>query len=383
MNKPQVFINQGVSCLKDIFATHQTKKIFLVTGKTSYHQSGAEKLLQPLFNKIDVERFSDFQTNPQFTDILAGIVRFKQSHADMVVAVGGGSSIDVAKSINILTHQKSTIDAIVKGKVKIQTKGLPLVAMPTTAGTGSETTHFSVIYIDHVKYSLAHPYILPDYAIADVYLVMNMPKYLSATTGFDALAQAIESYWAVGSTEESKQYAKPAIEIILNNFVDSVHNPNISNRRNMVYAAHLAGQAINISKTTAPHALSYILTTHWGIPHGHAVALTLGNFFIINANPNLKLNDKRGSKYVQKTLKELISMLGCNTPERACSLIKKLMLEVGLEVDFLKLGFNPERDIHILLNNINLERISNNPVYVDIEMVKSIFNQTENKIVNS
>ncbi|RKZ73415.1 MAG: alcohol dehydrogenase, partial [Candidatus Parabeggiatoa sp. nov. 3] len=337
--------------------------------------SGAEKLLQPLFKEIDVERFSDFQSNPQLTDILAGIVRFKQSHADIVIVVGGGSSIDVAKSINILAHQTSTINDIVKGKVQIEAKKrLPLIAMPTTAGTGSETTHFSVIYIDHVKYSLAHPYILPDYAIADVCLVKNMPKYLSASTGFDALAQAIESYWAVGSTEESKQYAKQAIEIILNNFVDSVHNPtNITNRRNMVYAAHLAGQAINISKTTAPHALSYILTTHWGIPHGHAVALTLGKFFIINANQNFKLNDKRGSKYVQKTLQELISMLGCNTPKRACSFIEKVMLEVGLEVDFLKLGFNPERDIHILLNNINLERISNNPVYIDIETIKNVF----------
>jgi alcohol dehydrogenase len=382
MNKPQVFINQGVSCLKNIFVTHQTKQIFLVTGKTSYQQSGAEKLLQPFLNEIDVERFSDFQANPQLTDILAGIVRFKQSQADIVVAVGGGSCIDVAKSINILAHQRSAIEAIIKGKVKIETKGLPLIAMPTTAGTGSEITHFSVIYIEHVKYSLAHPYILPDYAIADVCLVMNMPKYLSASSGFDALAQAIESYWAVGSTEESKQYAKQAIELILNNFVDSVHNPNISNRKNMLYAAHLAGQAINISKTTAPHALSYILTTHWGIPHGHAVALTLGNFFIINSNQNLKLNDKRGSQYVQKTLKELISMFGCNTPEHACSFIKNLMLEVGLEVNFLKLGFNPERDTHILLNNINLERIRNNPVDIDIEMVKNLFNQTENKIVN-
>ena len=101
--------------------------------------------------------------------------------------VGGGSSIDVAKSINILAHQTSTINDIVKGKVQIEAKKrLPLIAMPTTAGTGSETTHFSVIYIDHVKYSLAHPYILPDYAIADVCLVKNMPKYLSASTGFDA-----------------------------------------------------------------------------------------------------------------------------------------------------------------------------------------------------
>ena len=318
----------------------------------------------------EVIRFCDFTPNPKLEDAQAGINLVKQVRPDIVIAIGGGSVIDMGKLIAILSAQtEKNAGKIVLNQDLIKARGLPFVAIPTTAGTGSEATHFAVVYIDDVKYSLAHDYILPDYAIVDSLLTHNVPSPIIASCSMDALTQAVESYWSVGSTEESKAYASRAIRMILS-VVKSVHGEDHAAKETMAEAAYLSGKAINITKTTAAHAISYPITTHFDVPHGHAVALLLGKFFVIHAGADeAEITDKRGKAYLGQAMSELISMFGCNNALDCCKKWYETMAEIGLETDLRAIGIKTDADVELVEENISLERLNNNPVKVSREML--------------
>src|SRR3989344_1935280 len=271
------FIGPGcLANLKIILEDENPSSIFLVTGKKSYFESGAQEVLEHILHSYQVTYFSDFSVNPQLEDVIKGTSLFRKTNSDLVIAVGGGSVIDIAKSINFLAAQQGAPEDYITKKQTAQIKPKSFVAIPTTAGTGSEATHFAVVYIQKTKYSLAHEeWMLPDYVFLDPTLTYNLPRYITASTGIDVLCQAVESYWSTQSTEESKGYAREAIGMVLNNLVEAVNNPSLQSREAMLLAANLAGKAINISKTTACHSVSYPMTSYFGVSHGHACALTL------------------------------------------------------------------------------------------------------------
>jgi len=304
-------INQCKKVLKNFAG----ENILLVTGKTSYSRSKAKESLGNILSNYNVTVFNDFGSDPKIEDIKLGIDLFKKNKIDIVIAIGGGSVIDTAKLINFFSVNKMNKLNLSKLNSGIK-KMKPLIAIPTTAGSGSQATHFAVVYKKNTKYSIAHKYILPDIAIVDADLTKSLSKKQMAISGMDALSQAIESYWSVNSTKESKRYAKKAIKLILNNLVAAVNKGTMSSCKAMAEAAHLAGKAINISKTTAAHAVSYPLTVFYHISHGHAGALTLGKLFIINADPkNTALNEKRGKRYLMKVMAEIRKLFGCETSE--------------------------------------------------------------------
>ena len=285
--KQKEFIGLGaIDKAKEIIKEIGAKKVLLVTGKKSYGNSGAKGKLEKILSDVYVEQFDQFEVNPKLEDVCTGVDILNNTKFDLIIAVGGGSVLDMAKLINILAVQiEDDLLLYINDSKLISKRGLPLVAIPTTSGTGSEATHFSVVYVDSVKYSLAHDLMLPNYSIVDAELSFNLSPHIAAATGMDALSQAVESYWAVKSTEESKKYAEEAIKLILPVIEDAVSGNNRS-KEIMSKAAHLSGKAINISTTTAPHAISYPITTHFGLQHGHSVALMLGNFFVINFHNN-------------------------------------------------------------------------------------------------
>ena len=290
---------------------------------------------------------------------------------DFVIAVGGGSVIDIAKSINILSVQTESPEKYIKGELKINNKGKNLVAIPTTSGSGSEATHFAVVYIDKIKLSLEHKeYMLPDYSIVDPQLTMSLPKKITASTGMDALCQGIESFWCVNSTDESKTYAREAIKLAISNLKEAVNNPSKNSRKSMSKAAYLAGKAINISKTTAPHAVSYPITSYFKVSHGHAVAITLPYFIPFNSKITEKdILDKRGVNYVKETLKELLAILDTKTEEEAQNKILNLMQDIGLDTN-LKIG---KKSIEIIIKNgFDPQRIKNNPRLLTEENLREI-----------
>jgi alcohol dehydrogenase class IV len=366
----------GVGCInniKEIIKETRAKKILLVTGKQSYIRCNAKSQIDEILNNIYTEQFNQFEVNPKLDDVYTGVRLLKNTKFNLIIAVGGGSVIDMAKLINILGAQKDNdLVKYINDNVLITEKGLPLVAIPTTAGTGSEATHFSVVYVDNVKHSLAHHFMLPDYAIVDAKLSYNLPSHIAAASGMDALSQAVESYWAVKSTEESKNFASEAIVLILEVLRSAVAGDKKA-RIIMSKAAYLAGKAINITTTTAPHAISYPITTFFGLQHGHAVALTLGNFFVINYifNDNT-VDDLRGSEYVKSTMMELYKMFNTSSAIECKNTWYNLMRDIGLDTSIRELVASKDIDVNKIINGINTDRLMNNPVRISKSTIREL-----------
>jgi len=280
----------GLRHLAEIVAPYD--RLLLVTGETSYETCGAAATVAKLGKQIVEE------------------------DADIVVAIGGGSIIDRAKLLRL---------------------GVDLVAIPTTAGSGSEATTFAVYYVDGEKHSLEVR--LPEHAIVDAELTFSMPPRLAAVTGMDALAQAIEAYWSVNSTGVSRWHSASAVRRILAALPSSVRGDEGS-RVEMSLAANSAGKAINIAKTTACHAISYTITSRFGIPHGHAVALTLPQM--------IRFNDTSG----------VAALLGAKTTDAAACKVETLMTEIGLEGSLEALGIY---DIETIVEGVDQQRLRNNP----------------------
>lgn len=356
------FFGSSVKALEAILKDKKPGKIFLVADKDAYEKSGARALFSPLLKGFTVAEFSEFQENPKIEDVKNGVEAFRSFDPDLVLAVGGGSALDMAKSVNVLASQEgNSLDYVLKRK-EIAKKGKPLVAIPTTAGTGAEATHFAVVYVEGVKHSLVHPYVEPTHNIVDPELTLSLPSRVTASTGMDALAQAIESFWSNKSTEESKEYAKEAISLILPNFVVAVNAPTLQARIAMSRGAHLAGKAINLSFTTACHAISYSLTEHYGIPHGHAVGFTLPALIMYNA-PAIR----------EDTLSELLSLFNAQSAFQAAERVTSLMKEIGLETKLNQLGiFDDEQIENFIMEEVNLERLENNPRIVAREALRDI-----------
>lgn len=346
--------------LETIFQEQSIQKVLLICGKSSYDKSGASQLLQPLLADLAVCSFNDFSANPKIEDIKKAIVLCQQAKPDAILAIGGGSAIDLAKATKALGQARVSVESAVVSN-EIHPLDCPLIVMPTTAGTGSEATHFAVVYINGKKYSLAHPKMLPDFAIVDPQFSNNMSCQLRAVTGMDALCQAIESYWAVSSTHQSQELAMLAIKLIVNNFEASMSEHNTQARECMAEASYYAGAAINLTKTTAPHALSYWLTSQYHIPHGHAVALNCARFIYAHGTNLGQLSPSLSKTEHHKTMESLYHAFGCKDAVSTAKWFNQLLNKLSLGSDWPQLGLNAKKIAQELVSNCNLERMQNNP----------------------
>jgi len=354
----------SIEKLEKILKKNNFRKIFLITGRKSFKNTNIKKIIFDILEEYDFYHFNDYTINPKLEDIKKGLDLFRKEKCDVIVAIGGGSVIDIGKCISLFSTNQGNIEDFILKKFKIKQRGTPLIRIPTTAGSGSEATHFAVVYIGKIKYSLAEPkYMQPQFIIVDAQFTLSLPNNVSAVSGMDAFCQAIESYWNINSTRKSKKYAKKAIGLIINNILKVVKNPDKKSRFNMSLAANFAGKAINITKTTACHAISYPITSFFNVPHGHAVALSLPSMIVFNSEVSrMDILDPRGIKYVKKTMKKLISMIGTTTFNEAKELIIQLMEEIGLETKLKNLGIKNEEDINLIIKNgFNPDRVKNNP----------------------
>jgi alcohol dehydrogenase class IV len=357
----------------EILKERHFSRLFLVADRASFGACGAEAALEAMMKECTVCLFTEFEPNPRFEDVKKGMAVFRQGDYDAVLAVGGGSVIDMAKLITIFAPHSESPELLITKKISLIPREIPLIAVPTTAGTGSEATHFAVVYMNRTKYSVADESMLPDYAVIDPALTLSMPARITAATGLDALSQGIESYWSVHSTDESLESAEGAIRLAIDNLKNAVLSPDRQNRENMARAAHLAGKAINITKTTAPHAFSYYLTEEYHIPHGHAVGLTLGFFIVYNnlVNEN-DAADRRGHEFVKQTIRSLLGFLHVQTAFEAREKINGIMKDIGLETDLRTIGLKTEKDFDAWLSNVNLERLANNPRRVEKSTIREM-----------
>lgn len=332
------------------------ERILIITGKRSYETSGAQSFVNDCLSSIqdvDVQRFCDFCNNPNISDLKNGLSLAAEFMPEAIIAVGGGSVIDMGKPIRFfMTHDGE----ILSGKYSANLMRVPLFAIPTTAGTGAEATHFAVLYDEEgKKHSIAHNDILPDYVVINPSLTHGQSAYITACSGFDALAQAIEAYWNINATSESDEYALKAIELIKETLPEVVDHPTPILRDKMAQGAYWAGRAINITKTTAPHAFSYPFTSVYGIPHGHAVSIVFPAIAEHNLLHGSIPHEKSGF---------IKSGFGLN--EDISSAFRNYIENIGLTVP------NKDYDINILLDGISLERLANNPATISKKTAETI-----------
>lgn len=368
MMQSEYFGTGSIKSLTEIIKNLKSRNIFLVAGKNSYSSSGAEEILGDLLKKNTLTFFNEVSGDPVIDNIIKGMDIFIESDCDTVIAVGGGSVIDTAKSINVLSCQDVNPRSVITGEKKIDYKGKPLIAIPTTSGAGSEATHFAVVYMEKEKYSLAHEYILPEYSVVDPQFTFKLPSGITATSGIDAFSQAVESFWNINANEESRKYSEEAIKLILENINSAVNEPTEYNRENMSKAAHLAGKAINITKTTAPHAVSYAMTSYYGIPHGQAVCLTLAEFLEFNLNvTESDLIQEMDLSEVRANHENLLKILNCSDVIESKNLINELIKSIGLKTKLSELNIKSQADLKLISESVNLERLKNNPRSVSKE----------------
>lgn len=279
----------------------------------------------------------------------------------LIIAIGGGTVLDTAKLVNIVYSYSYSPHAVVTHRYSDRPL-IPAIAVPTTAGTGSEATHFAVVYKDDVKYSVADNNLVPDYVVLAAEFTMSMPRSVVAHTGFDAFAQAIESYWSINSTDESKHYSRQALDSIKKHFVESVLRGAFVSRQAMQQAAYMAGKAINIAQTTAAHAISYPMSSFFHIPHGLAVFLTLPTIFKYNQGVSTgDCADPRGVAYVNATMHELAGMISqAGVP--ADEVLRSFFSTFSISPRLSDYGITSEQNIlDILDNGFNPQRMKNNP----------------------
>jgi alcohol dehydrogenase class IV len=308
--------------------------------------------------------FGAFAPNPDIDAVRAGVVAARALGADTVVAVGGGTALDLGKLIALFAGRDEDPERYVLGDAALgEGRSLRLVLAPTTSGTGSEVTSFAVVYIGTAKHSVDAPAVRADVALIDPELTWSMPPHLTAVTAADALSQAIESYWCVRSTDASRALAGEAARIVLERLGEACGPaPSAATRALMSRAALLAGQAIDVTRTTAPHAVSYPLTALFGIAHGHACALTLPHFLAYNARATADdVLDARGASFVTRRVEEILALLDAATPEDGRDRLVRLFARAGLPMRLGQLGVRPGDVGRVVENAFNPQRVGNNP----------------------
>ncbi len=354
--------------LDDYLQENGTHKILLVCDRSfSYLKLGSyfEKLKERPGIKVEV--FSDFQPNPVYESVVKGVQVFRKSGCEQIIAIGGGSAIDVAKCIKLYSGMEGDGAG---GAYLWQTEvknNINFLAIPTTAGTGSEATRYAVIYYNGEKQSVTSDSVIPDVVLMDCSTLDTLPMYQKKSTMLDALCHGVESFWSVNSTEQSRMYSRKAIRMIIDHLEGYLHNCKKANAA-MQTAAYIAGKAINIAQTTAGHAMCYKLTSLYGIAHGHAAALCVKSLWPWMIGHMDLCVDSRGKKYLAGMFGCLADIFGATD---AMGAVKKF-LQI---YDSLALA-TPDAakdDYNVLKSSVNPLRLKNNPVALDEDSINFLY----------
>ena len=337
-------------------------KIFILCGKKSFVTSGAENLFKKLINDKEIKLFYKNSELPILEELIDIINEIKKFKPDLILGVGGGAVIDYAKMANVVDVRPDLENLIINYSYPFKKKNTKLAVIPTTAGSGAEVTSNAVIYVDGIKHSFESELLIPDNFFLIPEFLISAPNKIKASAGFDAIAQALESLISKKSNDQSVNYASKSLRVSINSYISFLNDPNIKNATEMSIASNLAGKAINISKTTAPHAASYPFTSLFNISHGHAVGLFFERFFKFNYD-NL---DKSETSFDLKQRFELIFNLfdvkNINDFNSKIILMKKkAKLEDNLEI----LNINVKKSSEKIIKGINLLRLGNNPVKIN------------------
>ena len=342
---------------------------FIISGKHSFFKSRfKDKFKLNNENNIFLKR----EKYPEVKELKKILSKINTHKPKFIVAVGGGSVLDYAKLVSCLYKAKEiNFSKITEHNFK---KKIKVIAIPTTAGSGAEVTPNCVLYNNKKKLSLHGKDLKPDYFYLDHFLLKGLSKIHKSAAAYDALCQAVESFIANKSNTKSRDFSKKSISIILKNIKNYLKKGDNKSTSQMLIAANLAGRAIGITETTAPHAVSYGFTAFYNVPHGHAVVLTL--LIILNFNYQKILLDKK--KYKLSLIKYNL-LFKIFKVKNIFDLIKKLKIILGIyNFEFKnRSNFSTSK----ILFGINTRRLRNNPVEINKKDLEFILTKVKkNKI---
>ena len=324
------------------------KKALVVTDK-GLMKFGVAKMVLDVLDEaaIPYEIYDEVKPNPTVTNVKMGVEACKKAEADFIIAIGGGSSMDTAKGIGIICNNPEFYDVIsLEGVADTKKKTVPIIALPTTAGTAAETT-INYVIIDEEKQKkmvCVDPNDIPAVAIIDAELMYSLPKSLTAATGMDAMTHAIEGLITKGAWELSDMFEIKAIEMIHKYLPIAVNEPtNPVGRDGMAVAQYVAGMAFSNVGLGVDHGMAHPLSALHDIPHGVACAMLLPTVMKFNAPAALpKYVDIAKALGVYKD-----GMTQQEAADAACTEIDNLSRLVGIPTHLSELGIT-EKDIDAL-----------------------------------
>ena len=336
---------------------------------------GVAKMVTDVLDEaaIPYEIFSDVKPNPTVTNVKNGIEAYKKSGADFIIAIGGGSSIDTAKAVGIVINNPEFSDIVsLEGCAPTKNKSVPIVALPTTAGTAAETT-INYVIIDEVnqkKMVCVDPNDIPAVAIVDAELMYSLPASLTAATGMDALTHAIEGYITKGAWALSDMFEIEAIRMISRNLPTAVAEPsNVVARDVMAVAQYVAGMAFSNVGLGLVHGMAHPLGSLFDIPHGVANALLLPTIMEWNMPACL---DKYPA-IAEAMGVDISDMPREEAAQAACDAVKALSIKVGIPQHLSEIGIK-ESDIDTLSEQAIADVCTpGNPRDVAIEDIKALY----------
>ena len=349
------------------------KRIFVLCGKKSFITSGAEIFFKELLNNKETRLFYKSSELPILEELIKIIDDIKSFKPDLILAVGGGAVIDYAKIANVVDIRDDLADLIINYSYPFKQKYTKLAVIPTTAGSGAEVTSNAVIYVDGIKHSFESELLLPDNFFLIPEFLLSAPNKIKASAGFDAIAQALESLVSKKSNDQSVEYASKSLKVSIKSYISFLNDPNIKNAAEMSIASNLAGKAISISKTTAPHAASYPFTSLFNISHGHAVGLFFESFFKFNFDNLNRSETSFDLKQRFDLIFDLFDVGNINDFNSKITLIKR---QAKLEDNLKTLNIDIEQSSENIIKGINLLRLGNNPVKIDGKDIYNIISKT-------
>ena len=320
-------------------------RVFLVTGRQSLRESGVLPRVIESIGEARVTLYDKVTPFPSPDLVDSATDACRAASPDVVVAIGGGSVMDLAKAVAILVTHKGSSREFALGQKALDGRGLPFIAVPTTSGSSSEVTPFAALWDMEAKRNmgLGSRRSFPTVAIVDPELTTSMPKTLAAATGMDAFTSAFESYWSSEAEPISDAIDLEVIRMYAGNLERSCNQGDLESRSVCALAATMSGIAYSNSHPNVCHAVGSPLTIFWGTAHGQAVGITLSSFLRWNA-PD-----------IENKLSALWDALGVSDLDAACARITEIISRSGLETRLTGLGIGPN-DMDTLVDNIRWDR---------------------------
>lgn len=358
-------------CWKDGLKKIKNKfqKILVISSKNLNEKFNISKELKKIFINSKLEFLQKKQIPVTFSSSHKSFKKHINNRFDLILCFGGGKTIDYAKhfiSVKFLKTNKYQIKQQLIKKIRVKKK-FKFIVIPSTAGSGSEATQFAVTYIGGKKYSIENKILLPDHFILDPKVSYQCSKVQKISSALDALCQGIESHWSKKSTHATRKISSKSINLIWNNIFNAILNNNFKAHKNLVIGSNLAGKAINQTKTTATHALSYFISKKYSIPHGISVALTLPAF--------IDFYCKKKNRNLDRTLDLLTKIIGVEKNKISKKIIERMEL-IGIELSLSKFKVK-KTHIKKISDSIDPVRLMNNPIDLSrkdiIQIVKGSF----------